>query len=298
MMNQWDSVSLTARIEDKNARQRYEAGCPNRVEVEAYAKALPQNCLQQTAIVLGMTPELRLLAVKFFQKIITVDYSLQAIQIYTDWLPPLYRWKETIINGNWLELKEHLSGPVSVIMGDGIFGNLQNIEQHNILLSNIASSLLPGGTFITRMAVIPEGFEPDEHTAERLIDRFRRGEISESEFGFDMRLLGHYKCCYDKNTFILDNAKLFKECENFLHCGKISQGELSLIRRYYFPGNNCIIPQGLWEKLLREQNFEFKIQHCTGRSWYEYYKVYKCSLVSRRRQSFHTATSTVNCSEV
>lgn len=278
LLNRWDSVSLLARIKDKDARQRFEAGCPNKVEIEAYAAALPCNCSQQTTVVLGITPELRLLAAKSFKKVLTIDYSRQSIETYTDWLTSSYRQKETIINGNWLNLQEHLPGPVFVIMGDGIFGNLQDVEQHRILLSNIASSLFPGGSFITRMAFIPEGFEPDEHTAEKLINRFRNGEINEAEFGFDMRILGHYKFCYDKNKYILDNAKLFKECDDFLRCGKISKEELSLIRRYYFTGKNCIISQGLWEALLQQHNFSFTIQPCFGRTWYKYYMVYKCNL--------------------
>jgi hypothetical protein len=276
--NQWDRESLIARIKDRNCRQRFEAGCPNKVEIEAYAEALPHNCSQQTAVVLGMTPELRLLAAKSFAQVLTIDYSRQAIEIYTDWLAESYRQREVIINGNWLDLPDYLPGSVPVIMGDGIFGNLLDIEHHRILLEKIASSLTRGGSFITRMAVIPEGFNPDDYAAEKIINRFRNGEINEAEFGFDMRILGHYKCCYDQSTFILNNGKLFRECDDFLRCGRITQEELSLIRRYYFAGKNCIIPQALWEELLQQHNFSFTISRCFGRTWYEYYMVYKCKL--------------------
>ena len=146
LFNQWDDISLTTRIKDKDSRQRFEAGCPNKKEIDAYAAALPKDCSKQTAVVLGMTPELRLLAAKLFQKVLTIDYNSKAIETYTGWLPSQYCQKETIINGDWLDLRKILPCPVYAIMGDGIFGNLQNVEQHRILLSNIALSLLPGKT--------------------------------------------------------------------------------------------------------------------------------------------------------
>jgi hypothetical protein len=279
--NQWDKKSLTARIKDSACRQRFEAGCPNEVEIEAYAAALPRDCSGDTAVILGMTPELRLLAAKSFAKVLTIDYSRQAIETYTDWLAAPYRQKEIVINGNWLDFPNYLPGQVRVIMGDGIFGNLLDVEQHRILLANIAGSLLPDGYFITRMAVIPDDFNPDEYTALKIIDRFRKGRINETEFGFDTRMLGHYKCCYDQRTFILDNGKLFRECDDFLRAGTISPEELSFIRRYYFAGKNCIIPECLWQELLRQHNFSFTIQGRSGRSWYEYYKIYKCIKLRR-----------------
>ena len=276
MLNQWNKESLNARISDRRSGQRFEAASPNEAEINAYAGALPRRCSKDTAVVLGMTPELRLLAAKLFTKVFTVDYSRDAIQIYSDWLAEPYRRREVIIHGHWFDLPKYVPHQVSVIFGDGVFGNLLNVEEHYILLKVVASVLSAKGCFITRKVLIPDGFTPQDDTAEKIIERFRARQITEAEFGFDMRILGHYNCCYNAETFILDNKKLFEECRQFLHSGKITRQEFSIIRRYYFPGKNCIVPQSLWEKLLNEHSFKFVIQQCCGKTWYRYYKIYQC----------------------
>ena len=278
LSNQWDRESLRARISDEQSQRRFEAGSPNETEIAAFKAALRCDCRAGDCVVLGMTPELRRLAAESFAGVFTVDHNRQAIDIYSRWLEQSHRAVETIINGNWLDLPAHLDGPVSAILGDGVFGNLADVDQHRSLLDSVASALLPGGCFITRKVMIARDFNPEQHTAEMIIERFRNGLIAESEFGFDMRILGCYRDCYDQATFTLDNAEVFRRCEQLLGDGMITEQEHSFIRRYYFPGDNCIVPQDLWETMLREHNFEFSVANCSGRSWYRYYKIYKCTI--------------------
>jgi hypothetical protein len=134
------------------------------------------------------------------------------------------------------------------------------------------------------MAVLPEykgkGIGA-AHRAEILLQRYRRGEIDEAEFGFGMRLVGHYESGYDSNTYLLDNAKIFMQCQEAYQAGKITAAEHAFIRRYYFGGNNCILPQAVWEQLLAATGFEFIIYSCQGKEWYKYYMIYQCRLNQR-----------------
>ena len=125
--------------------------------------------------------------------------------------------------------------------------------------------------------MVPREFRAEENSADRLLRRFRKGEIDETEFGFGVRLLGHYGCCYDPARFLLDNKKLFDECDRDCRNGKITQEELSFICRYYFSGTNCIVPQTVWEQILAECHYDYGTHPCHGRDWYEYYKVYACT---------------------
>lgn len=274
-LDQWDTESLRARISDVKTRTRYAGGSPDALEIAAYAAALPVGVENQAAVVLGMTPELRLLVARRFAQVYAVDASRRAIAVYRDWLDDEYRARETIVHGCWFGLPHYVPGGVAVVVGDGAFGNLPDVSAHRELVDVIASVLRPGGRFITRMAMIPDGFIPGDHTATVLLRRYRRGEIDEAEFGFGVRLVGHYGCCYDPATFTLDNAKLYAECEQMQRTGELTDAEHAIIHRYYFGGTNRIVTQRVWEDILREAGFEFRTRPCHGKQWYRYYVVYE-----------------------
>jgi hypothetical protein len=281
--NEWDKKALQARISDRYSRKRFEAGSPNETEIAAYAAGLPGPEQRDTAVVLGMTPELRVLATREFRKVISIDVNQDAIDLYTDWVPDEKRQCERIIRGDWFDMSQSVAGRVSTVLGDGVFANLTNVEQHIHLLRRIASVLHPMGRFITRMVFIPRYFRVEENSAKQLTAMFRSGMIDDAEFGFGMRFLAHYECCYDHDMFMLDNRKLFKETEEDFRAGRLTAEELSCMQRYYYGGKNCIVPQFLWEQLLDEAGFEFTIQECHGKAWYHYYKVYACTLTADDR---------------
>jgi SAM-dependent methyltransferase len=192
---------------------------------------------------------------------------------------PSDRRRERVIRADWMTLAERV-GPARAVLGDGVFGNLLTLEAHRRLLLEIARVLLPGGRFITRQALVPRGFDPGAHRAARLLRRFRRGEIDASEFGFGMRLFGHYDDCYDRDTFLLDNAAVFRRCDDARRRGELEDREHAAIRRYYYGGRNCILPQERWEDLLRDCAYRFTTRPCRGKAWYDYYVVYACAPAS------------------
>ncbi len=271
----WDLESLRARISDVKTRRRYAGGSPDEQEIAAYAAGLPAGMEDRAAIVLGMTPELRLLLARRFAQVYAVDASRRAIEVYRDWLDGEHRARETIVHGSWFDLAQYVPGGAAVVAGDGVFGNLPDVSAHRKLMDVIASVLLPGGRFVTRMAMIPDGFVPGEHEVAVLLQRYRRGEIDEAEFGFGVRLVGHHEYCYDPVTFTLDNTKLYAACERMWRAGELTDAEHAVIRRYYFGGTNCIVTQRVWEDVLRGAGFEFRTRPCHGKQWYGYYVVYE-----------------------
>ena len=280
MSDEWTRDAFASRIKDAGKRQRFEAGSPNETEIAAYALDLPAAFSMETAVVLGMTPELRHLAGNRFHRVICIDSSAMAINLYKDWVPREHREREEIHQSHWQDLLSLLDGPVAAILGDGVFGNMLTLDEHLAMLESIKLALAPYGRFITRKAMIPAGFLPDENDRSNLATQFREGVLDESEFAFGMRLLGHFKCCYDSKTYLLDNRKLFSECEQDLREGKLTEQEHALVRRYYFEGKNCIVPQEVWDRLLAEAGFEFRVHTCHGKAWYQYYKVYSCGVAT------------------
>jgi len=281
MITHWDRVTLETRISDAAARRRHAGGSPDENEIAAYATALSGAAGRGTALVLGMTPELRRLALLHFSRVVSIDNNPEAILLYRDWVDAAERAREEIVESDWMALPLPGSGTVDAVLGDGVFGNFSHLGGHRGLLGAIWRTLAPAGCFVTRHALIPDGFDPGPYRAEALIEQFRAGRIDEAEFGFGMRIVGHYRDCYDRGSFLLDNQTVFKRCENAHRAGTLTAREINAIRRYVYGGRNCLLPQALWEELLRECGFEFRIVPCTGKAWYAYYIVYSCRPVGR-----------------
>lgn len=278
----WNEDTLRARIADVGLRKRYPAGSPDAQEIAVYGTSLSQCVDRSRGVVLGMTPELRSLALSHFQRIVTIDSSAQSIELFRGWIADEAASREKIILASWLVFLPLLKTPVSAILGDGIFGNLSNLSEHVLLLEKIKSAMADDGFFVTRKAMIPKNFEISKYSSDAFIARFRSGVIDEAEFGFGMRLLGHYACCYNPDSFILDNQKIFEECDGLHRNGRLTDGEYDIIQRYFFNGKNCIIPEDVWENLLNEAGFIFEALPCQGKEWYSYYKIYRCQKTAQR----------------
>jgi len=276
MPSKWDRKSYLARIEDTKLRKRHPAASPDETDIACYRAALEGRACTDVAIVLGMTPELRVLASSHFPRVVSAERNPVAIDLFREWLDEAGRSREEIIRTDWMDLDQHVPQPVSAILGDGVFGNLSDVEGYLDLLLKLRKLLRQDGRLATRMAFIPRNFEPDRNSMEALQQRFRNGTIDEAEFGFGTRLVGHYRCCYDPASFLLDNKKLFSECQEAFSRGKISRSEHECIERYYFGGMNCIVTQEIWEQLLLAAGFGYRIHKSSGKEWREYYVVYEC----------------------
>jgi hypothetical protein len=273
----WDRATLESRIQNAPARRRYAGGSPDAKEIAAYSAGLPRSCEAGAwGVVLGMTPELRTLALSWFEHVLSIDQNPAAIALYRDWAAPVGGARESILEADWFALPDLLSRPVSAILGDGVFGNLPDLPAHTQLLGRLRSALAPHGRLVTRMALIPEGFNPARHRMDRLLAEFRAGVLDAAEFGFGARLVGHFESCYDPRTCVLDNAQLYAQCAARHAAGTLTWEEWGVIRRYYYGGTNCILPQREWERSLSETGWGFQILRCQGKAWYEYYPVYAC----------------------
>lgn len=280
-LGHWDLETLKARIASSNEKTRHEAGSPNQQEADHYRTLLASSLgtpakRDQRALVLGMTPELRSIALKTGARVISVDNNLAAIELYRDWVPEHDRCNEEIIRSDWLKMDRSVTAPVNVVLGDGIFGNILSLHDHVRLLCILKNLLRPGGAIIVRQALIPQDFPLVDHNAYVLLAKFRDGLVTEAEFGFGMRLWGRFNQAYHRDTFLLDNHVVFTTYREWLAQQRLTQTEFDLIGRYYYKGLNMILPQADWESLLRKVGLSFEMRPLTGRSWYAYYPIYTC----------------------
>lgn len=264
----WDKETLSARVADPACRVRHEAGSPCPDEIAAYARGL-QEGPGESAVVLGMTPELRTLALSRFRRVVSIDISPEAVAAFGDW--PVGREREEIVQADWWDLPRYAQD-VDAVLTDAGFANSSDVAAMGELLACVRDVLRPGGRLVTRHPVVPCGLDLDAESHPALVARHRERSLDSAEFGFGMRLLGHLRCCWDGQY--LDNAKLFDEIDVD---PTLTDAERALIARYVFRGRNVLLAADEWERLLVEQGYEFSVETLTGRDWYRYYPVYSAT---------------------
>ena len=284
MATQWDLKALRARTKDAGKRALHEAGSPNAEEIDLYGRLLVDSFpgrtppLNKRVVVLGMTPGLRLMARRLGCDVTCVDNNPASIEFFRDWAPPKSGETERIIQADWMDLTRVLDGRADAVLGDGAFANTPSLEHNRALLPVLKDSVVEGGVLIFRKILIPRSFSFRENEAERLLERFRAGALTDAEFGLAMRIWGSFRQAYDPETSLLDNGIVFERYETWRDEGMLSRHEHTIIHRYYYGGLNLIPAQDVWESMLREAGFGFRCRPLKGRSWYRYYPMYSCHI--------------------
>jgi hypothetical protein len=272
----WDEAALRARIANPTHRTRFPGASPDAAEIALYEASVSTVPRAGPALVLGMTPELRQMAVRRFDDVTSVDASEAAIDVYGDWIDPGAR--EAIVRNDWLGFLHMHPATFSAILGDGIFGNLPDWATCEGLIALITRALRPEGRFVTRMALVPEGLRPERWSFATLVQRYRDGDIDGPEFALTARLFGHVEIAYETSTSLLDNDLGYGEIDRAAAKGQISASELETLRTCYFKGRTFLPGQREWEDALDRFGMSFRQCRLHGKLWHDYYPIYECRL--------------------
>ncbi|MEO5915693.1 MAG: class I SAM-dependent methyltransferase [Luteolibacter sp.] len=270
----WTSEIYQSRIADPATRSRHPAGSPCAAEIECYLSACDGVDFNGTALVLGMTPELRNMALRNFKRVISVDSSRVAINMFSDWVSEELRGNETVVHGSWADPKVFQGRECSVVFGDGISANLTDYSSALATLEVIASALAPGGRFVMRNVLVCSGIVVERFQFGRLLEEFRAGEIDEAEFGFSSRMLGFHDRAYDIEREILDCSLVYEHLDRMAAEGLLTEVEAAALSRYRFMGTNYFPREESWIKLLAAAGFGAPETHPPrGKLWNEYYPI-------------------------
>ena len=91
------------------------------------------------------------------------------------------------------------------VVGDGVFANLLSAEEDIELLSKLKKIMAPNGVMVFRNILVPNNFQLDTFSAEKLLALFREGSLSDPEFGFDFRIWAFYEKAYEQSTHCLNS---------------------------------------------------------------------------------------------
>ncbi len=270
------SEILSARIADVGQRQRRHAGSPNPTEVAAYDALLGEVRSQGTALVLGMTPELRTLALQRFDHVVACDHNPDAHRIYGDWVDADLAQRETRLVVDWRDLSPTQHGRFQAILGDGIFANCPDTHNANLLLNRLRD-LLDDGPLILRHVSYPDQLLPGRPEAWRhLVSAHLSGRLDAAELGFGLRMVGFLAEHWSPETGILDNGAAYQAIDRLCRDGEFSQEIWQFCQRYRFTGNNWIQSDIDWRRSLQNQGWRFEQHVLSGKDWYRHYSLYRC----------------------
>lgn len=114
-----------------------------------------------SVLVLGATPELRMLALRKGCRVTAVDRSLTVINAMSEFMDyeGLDRTRETVVNGNWLTAPLERGG-YDLAVGDGLMNEMDRLEDYYVLLERIKGLLKPDGYLSLRSASLPDNWKP------------------------------------------------------------------------------------------------------------------------------------------
>lgn len=270
----WTPEIYQSRIDDSAVRRRHAAGSPSGLEIQAYLAACDGLPEHGRVLVLGMTPELRTMAARRFESVVSVDASEVAIGLFADWLPEELRARERLVHGDWCDIPRMDLGGVDVVLGDGIVGNLAGYQDTVELLSQLRGILVPGGRCVMRNVIVPGGLDSGVFESASLLDRFRRGVIDDAEFGFCSRMMGFRDAAYDEVRETLDNAVVYARLDDMRSRGLLEAREWDALQRYRFLGRNYFPREDTWHGILAAAGFGPPRTHpAEKRLWAGFYPV-------------------------
>lgn len=274
-MNNWTEKTLRLRTQGDEKRFGFSPSAPDDAELAVYLDQLALNALPREALVMGMTAGLRQALLQDRYTTVCVDSSADAIQYLQGSVSGGLADNETVLHADWRDMDRLRDTRFPAIVGDGVFGVLQTQDVPQVLAA-IHRTLLPQGALVTRMLLIPTGFDFAENTQDRLIEKFRSGETGVEDFAMGMRLWANFDDYYEKDTQYYRNAKAFARLEQLRADDVITAAEHLHITRRYYGGNNYLPHEADWENAMRDAGFTFTKIAMEGHDWYQYMPIYVC----------------------
>ncbi len=272
-MARWRPEDFSARVSGR--RQRYAAGSPSGAEIEAYRdemRASLDSSGVARALVLGMTPELRQLAVDSGSALTSVDHCEAAIEAYGDWISP--EATEKILRREWTEMDASTLGHFGVVFGDGVFPNLLSLAQQQRVLRLLGDVLADGARGIFRQPLLPESEVIRSLSFDRILDAYRRGAMSVPAFALTARLWGFASTPGVLERGVLDNARVFELIDARLAAGDITPAEHESLQIFSYSGKNLFLTSSEWESAVHSEGLSCRRIELTGEPWYAYYPLY------------------------
>ncbi len=168
-----------------------------------YLKALKAAVPIKKILILGATPELRVIASDFTTNVTVADFSLGMLKAASHFVPRDIRDKEKTVIANWLKLSSQLPEfSFDVVLGDLVIRQLPTDSMENFFKS-IHSMLRPGGLFITRTNIL-NTFWKKQNPEKIILDGASEYCVRQIPGAASTMFLRLYDHCTNPKTYSLD----------------------------------------------------------------------------------------------
>jgi SAM-dependent methyltransferase len=174
---------------------------PTKGDLVAYKKFIKQAAKgkrRPKVLVMGATPELRDLLYELKCEVTIIDVFAEMIKAMSA-LRKHQNAKEKIIVSDWID-NPLASDYFDVIIGDVVLENLP-WDKHKSFLQGIARMLKPGGYFISRFFLIPDGYKPI--TMENFLKECKNFLPKHKNSALEM-IFAAYRVIYDRKHKLFD----------------------------------------------------------------------------------------------
>lgn len=184
-------------------------------------------------LILGVTPELRMLALKNGCRVTAVDNNMIAIKAMDEFMDytGLDRARETILKYNWLDMPMN-KHEYDLALGDGSLTMLTNFEDLENLLARLRELLKPDGYFSTKVGVYPDDWI--QTGILDILEKYRqRSKKSLPEFyGPELIFeLMFSRDAYDEKNGQMSYAKLIRKLRTSFKEGSLSKSEFDFLHQ-------------------------------------------------------------------
>jgi len=198
-----------------------------------------------SVLILGVTPELRMLALKNGCRVTAVDNNTIAIKAMDEFMDyaGLDRGKETILKYNWLDMPMK-KRQYDLVLGDGSLTMLTNFEDLENLLARLGELLKPDSYFSTKVGVYLDDWA--QSGILDILEKYKqRSKKSLPEF-FGPELVFELMFCrdsYNERNGQMSYAKLIQKLRTSFKAGRISKSEFDFLHQ------NWISVFEFWEEI-------------------------------------------------
>lgn len=256
-------------------KKRRPPTAPSKSEREIYEKFLMRAIKGKRnpkALVLGVTPELREMALKNNCKVVSVDISKDMIEEMKDLVRHKYPKKEIIIQGNWLTAPLEKNS-FDLVMGDASFNNLPSLGDAKRLLAKIKRVLKLGGYLLIREVVhLPKR----KSSFQKAVNDYRKGKIKWADFYMEHRFYIFFDKIYNPKTKLFSIAKVFQEIKKKYQKRELTKQEFQSLKSLESKVKNLILSKSEFEKLVSKNFSIVSIERGKEFDFCRYMPIYFC----------------------
>jgi hypothetical protein len=238
-----------------------------------------ENNKNSQVLILGATPELRMLALKHQCKVTVVDINMMVIKAMEHLMDykQVDKNNEVIVISNWLDLSSEI-GSFDLILGDGSINEL-GLDEHETLFLKLKQVLKPHGYVSTKIQLpYPDGQDPMPMLD--VLENYQRipEQTKTNPFSDLVLKLFYSKESFDEKTRESSSKKVIEELHRLENQKKIKRTEFEVLFEFFEYiaawDYRCTLPKRAELEKILSKHFSIISKRLGEETWFLDSRVY------------------------